>query len=154
MSKKRSDMQKVIPPILLVIAAVTMISLHLTVPTKVLISPPFNYLGVIFIVLGLAIAKKVSNLFSKADTEIHTFKNPRRLVTDGIFQFSRNPIYFGFVLALLGLNILLGSVSPFFPVLIFTVITHFWYIPFEEKKMHRQFGKAYEDYRKSVRRWI
>lgn len=147
-------MKQIIPPILLVISAVTMIFLHVVVPLKVVFFYPFNYLGFIFIVLGLTFAKNVSKQFSKVGTEIHTFKKPRRLVTDGIFQFSRNPVYLGFVLALLGLNAVLGSITPIFPVMIFIGIAHFWYIPFEEEKMQKEFGQAYEDYKKSVRRWI
>jgi protein-S-isoprenylcysteine O-methyltransferase Ste14 len=147
-------MQKIIPPFLLLISALVMTILHSIVPYQVVIFTPFNYLGIALIILGLTIAKKVGNSFSKIDTEIHTFKKPRQLVTAGLFQYSRNPIYLGFVIALIGLNIVLGSLTPFIIVLIFIFLTNYWYIPFEEKNMNKQFGQDYENYKKRVRRWI
>lgn len=147
-------MQKIIPPFLLLISALVMTILHFIVPYQVAIFTPINYLGIFLIILGLTIAKKVGTTFSKIDTEIHTFKKPRQLVTSGLFQYSRNPIYLGFVIALIGLNIVLGSLTPFIVVLIFIFLTNFWYIPFEEKNMHKQFGQDYENYKKNVRRWI
>ena len=147
-------MKKLIPPVLLVLSAVTMVTLHFAFPIKSLIFFPFNLLGLIPILLGLSFAKKASTQFSQVDTEIHTFRNPRQLVTQGLFRYSRNPIYLGFLMVLLGLTILLGSVSSFLPVIAFFGAAQFWYIPFEERKMKKQFGQAYDDYKKAVRRWL
>jgi len=147
-------MKKLIPPVFLVLSAVTMVALHFTFPISTLIFFPFNLLGLIPILLGLNFAEKASTQFSEVDTEIHTFRNPRQLVTQGLFRYSRNPIYLGFLLVLLGLTILLGSASPFLPVIAFFGAAQFWYIPFEERKMKKQFGQAYDDYKKAVRRWL
>jgi len=147
-------MQKIIPPFLLLISTLLMILLHFIVPFQIVVHNPFNFFGLFLIILGLVTARKVSKTFSKIDTEIHTFKKPRQIVTNGLFQYSRNPIYLGFVIVLIGLNIVLGSLTPFIVVLIFVFVTDYWYIPFEEKNMQEQFGQDYRNYKKKVRRWI
>jgi len=92
--------------------------------------------------------------FRKMKTQIHTFKKPKKLITNGLFQYTRNPIYLGFSLFLLGIAILLGSVSSFIPVIGFFLVANFWYIPFEEKNMKMVFGQSYLFYCRGVRRWL
>ncbi len=147
-------MQKLIPPFVVIISILAMVLIHFIAPFQIVVQNPFNFLGVILIISGLTITKKVRKMFSKIDTEIHTFKKPSQFVTYGLFQYSRNPIYLGFVIVLIGVNITLGSLTPFVFVLIFIFVTNYWYIPFEEKNMQIQFGKDYENYKKKVRRWI
>src|SRR5687768_5384963 len=147
-------MHKLIPPYLLIVSSLLMTMLYFLFPIKTLFHPPFNYLGGVLIIAGLVVAKVVSNQFSKVDTEIHTFKTPRQLVTNGLFKYSRNPIYLGFSVTLLGLAMLLGSLSAFVIVFLFIVVTDRWYIKFEEKKMQEEFGEAYRNYKMNVRRWI
>ena len=96
----------------------------------------------------------VRKRFDKINTEIHTFKKPRRLVTDGVFKISRNPIYLGFAISLLGVWILLGSLLPIVGCLLFILVANYWYIPFEERAMKETFGAKYENYTSTVRRWI
>jgi protein-S-isoprenylcysteine O-methyltransferase Ste14 len=128
--------------------------LYFFFPIKILFHQPFNYLGGVLIIVGLTIAKIVGNQFAKRNTEIHTFKVPRKLVTNGLFKYSRNPIYLGFSVTLLGLAMLLGSLSAFAVVFLFIVVTDRWYVKFEEKKMEEEFGEAYRNYKMNVRRWI
>ncbi|MDF3029106.1 MAG: Isoprenylcysteine carboxyl methyltransferase family protein [Fluviicola sp.] len=89
------------------------------------------------------------------NTEIHTFKTPQKLVTHGLFKYSRNPIYLGFVIALFGVWILLsGNLFSLFGVMFFFLIANFGYIPYEEKQMETIFGQEYLAYKNKVRRWI
>ena len=77
-----------------------------------------------------------------------------RLVTEGAFQYSRNPIYLGGMVFFFGLAILLGSLVGFiFPAIIFMLV-HFLYIPNEEEELKTMFGEEYLDYLKRVRKWI
>ena len=96
----------------------------------------------------------IGKRFRSVKTEIHTFKKPKKLITDGLFQYTRNPIYLGFTIALLGIAILLGRATTFIPALAFFLITNFWYIPFEEKNMVAIFGQDYLFYKRKIRRWI
>ncbi len=115
---------------------------------------PYNYLGFVFVILGLKITQTISSKFSKEATEIHTFKTPKKLVTTGWFTISRNPIYLGFTISLIGFWIFLGSVLPIVGCIAFVLITDRWYIPFEEKNLERIFGKDYMNYKTKVRRWL
>ena len=57
------------------------------------------------------------------------------------------------VLLLLGLGILLGTLVPLFVVPFFALFMNATFIPVEEKKMAETFGKKWEEYCRSVRRW-
>jgi protein-S-isoprenylcysteine O-methyltransferase Ste14 len=76
------------------------------------------------------------------------------LVTDGLFALTRNPMYIAMVVMCLGFAFLLGRATMFAaPFMMFGVLN--WaFIPFEEAKMRRQFGDAYDAYAKRVRRWL
>lgn len=147
-------MQKLIPPFLVIALGIVMIALHFLWPVRILVPQPFNFLGVLLIISGLALAKSVRNLFEKTVTEIHTFKQPGKLVTAGPFRYTRNPIYLGFAIVLAGLSIVLGSLMPIAGVLLFIIIADRWYIAFEEQNMERTFADEYRKYKRKVRRWV
>ena len=88
-------------------------------------------------------------------TNVMTFEQPDVLVTQGVYRYSRNPMYLGFVVALLGSSLLMGaSISSFLLVALFFIITDRWYIRFEELEMTKKFGAEYQAYSNNVRRWI
>ncbi|MBO2542873.1 isoprenylcysteine carboxylmethyltransferase family protein [Salegentibacter sp. BDJ18] len=76
------------------------------------------------------------------------------MVTNGLFKFSRNPIYLGFLISLLGVWVLLGIVLPILGCLLFILIINYWYISYEENEMEKQFGAEYREYKSRVNRWI
>jgi protein-S-isoprenylcysteine O-methyltransferase Ste14 len=93
--------------------------------------------------------------FRREDTQLSpTSKTNNKLVTDGPFRFTRNPMYLGLVVLSLGIAVATGAL-PIFAAPILAFITANWvHIPFEEAKMRRQFGAAFDDYARAVRRWI
>jgi phospholipid methyltransferase len=94
-------------------------------------------------------------LFRREGTEVEpTSPTNRKLVTSGPYQFTRNPMYLGLVILTLGIAIWVGA-WPMFGAPVALFATANWvHIPFEEVKMRRQFGVAYDSYVASVRRWI
>lgn len=112
-------------------------------------------IGIVLVLVGAAFPIIASVQFRRAGTEIMpTSPSNSALVTNGLYAFTRNPMYVGVILASLGVALWFGRPLMFFaPALIF-LITNFVLIPFEEAKMLRQFGETYEAYRKRVRRWI
>lgn len=76
------------------------------------------------------------------------------LVTDGVFGLTRNPMYIAMVVMCLGFAFLLGRAAMFASPLFMFAILNWAFVPFEEGKMRRQFGDAYDAYTKRVRRWI
>lgn len=147
-------MHRLLPPALWLLCAVGMSLLHWFWPLWQWLNFPVRWLGLAVMVAGLALAVWHKRLFAQVGTNINTFQDPDRLVTTGLFRYSRNPMYLGFVLALMGLWWLLGSASPGLIVLFFFLVTDRWYIRFEEARMAARFGEEYRRYCDGVRRWL
>ncbi|MCV0394428.1 MAG: isoprenylcysteine carboxylmethyltransferase family protein [Rhizobiaceae bacterium] len=144
-----------IPPVLVAIVAVVMIALHRVAPVGQVLPDPLNYaVGLPIMLAGLALTLSASRRFRRVETEIHTFRRPGRLVSDGPFAFSRNPMYLGFAVALLGFAVKLNALSTLPLVLAFVLAAQFWYIPFEERTAARVFGEEYQAYKNRTRRWF
>lgn len=95
-------------------------------------------------------------LFRAASTTI----NPMRpqaseaLVTDGIYRRTRNPMYLGTLFALCAWGVYLSTLAVWIgPVLFVVYITRFQIKP-EERALRAQFGRAFKDYCRCVRRWV
>jgi len=147
-------MQRLLPPILLILTWVAMIGATRLVPLAHLIPWPMNLVGVPIALAGLVIAIIGAKKFKAVSTNIMTFDKPDILVIDGLFSHSRNPIYLGFALCAFGGAIALGSVAGLILAIAFFVVLDRWYVQFEETKMLQTFGVEYETYKKTVRRWI
>lgn len=147
-------MNRLLPPALFLIAVVTIVLLRWLIPLAPLLSFPASLLGIIPVAVGLGMAVGGSSKFARVGTNINTFRRPDVLVTDGIFRFSRNPMYLGFVIALAGIAIVLGNLLSIVVVLLFFVIVDRWYIPFEERAMLDTFGQQYRSYQSQTRRWL
>jgi protein-S-isoprenylcysteine O-methyltransferase Ste14 len=130
-----------------------MVGLYFALPTPVLVPKPYNCIGAI-LAAGLLLSFAGARQFARRGTNIKTFDDPDVLVTEGLFRFSRNPMYLGFVLFLAGAAIYFGTLASFIVAVAFAVITDRWYIRFEEQAMRRKFGAAYAAYAASVRRWL
>ena len=76
------------------------------------------------------------------------------IVTVGIYRFTRNPMYLGFLLLLIAWAVFLGNiVSALMPLLFIAYMNRFQIAP-EERALHARFGVPYETYLRSVRRWL
>lgn len=79
---------------------------------------------------------------------------PARLVTGGLYRWTRNPMYVGIVLMLLGEALVFWS--P--PIALATAATWLcmtvYLLTVEERGLRRRFGHAYEIYQREVPRWI
>jgi protein-S-isoprenylcysteine O-methyltransferase Ste14 len=138
----------------IVILLVLPLLLHYLIPIRTVIPPPYSYAGAIVMLVGLGLMIWAARVFQKAGTGFQLEKGGSALVTSGPFRFSRNPMYLGILIWLIGFAILLGSLSVFFlPVVIF-LLAQFILIPIEEKRMEQTFGKEYMDYKSRVRRWL
>ncbi|MFL2816426.1 MAG: methyltransferase family protein [Alphaproteobacteria bacterium] len=118
---------------------------------------PFKiYISLFFISLGFIVTFSSARNFKKKDTTVNPMKpnETTKLVTDGFFKITRNPMYLGMLLFLLGLSIYNGLiVGLIFLPLFVGYITYFQIIP-EENAMLELFGEEFTVYMKKVRRWI
>lgn len=124
-------------------------------PWKAIADPTFAPFGIVLIAAGLGVAFWAAGLFRREGTEINpTSESNRKLVVNGPFRYTRNPMYLGLVLVSLGIAFWAGSLPMFVvPLLVFATAT-FVHIPFEEAKMRRQFGQAFDEYTRRTPRWL
>ena len=116
---------KIPPPIYALTTAAIMWLLTSNAPIVFIFSEPWDAIGWIFIVVGLGIDLWSVGLFWKAKTTVNPMQpdNSKSIVVNGMYQYSRNPMYLGMLIILLGMGVLLGSLSallclPFFVLMI------------------------------------
>lgn len=112
------------------------------------------WLGIVSLLAGLAFALSAISAFSEAGTNVEPYKPSIVLVTTGAFAVSRNPIYLGFVLMLLGISLIFSlEWGVILTPVVWLALDRFVVIR-EEVYLSRKFGDAYTDYRRQTRRWF
>jgi protein-S-isoprenylcysteine O-methyltransferase Ste14 len=112
-------------------------------------------LGATLVVLGFILPITAVVQFLTAGTQLSpTSETNNKLVVAGAYQFTRNPMYLGLIVIVLGVAVWVGRPLMYLaPILVFA-IANWVHIPFEEAKMRRQFGSDFDAYTKRVRRWV
>lgn len=104
--------------------------------------------------LGLALAVSCFILFARRRTTIMPSGHPSRLVLDGPYRFTRNPMYLALVLSYVGLCLQLGLLWAVALLPLPWLALQLYVIPFEEARLRNEFGRQYSAYRARVRRWL
>tara|TARA_Y100000817_G_scaffold130572_1_gene102361 strand:- start:7394 stop:7792 length:399 start_codon:yes stop_codon:yes gene_type:complete len=112
--------------------------------------------GSFMIIIGLVIILSAIILFKKYQTTITPLNpsNATKLITDGIYKFSRNPMYLGLLFVLFGISIILNPTGGLFLIPLFILYLNIFQIVPEENAMVDLFKDEFLEYRKNVRRWI
>lgn len=147
-------MQRVIPPVLFLLLLATQAALALFHSDAYAIRAGRALPWDVPLVAGLAILVWARLQFRARAAEIHTFRDPRSLVTDGLFRFSRNPMYLGFLLLLLAAGLFVNHWCALAAPALFFLAASTWYIPHEERALRAGFGVQYDAYAARVRRWL
>jgi protein-S-isoprenylcysteine O-methyltransferase Ste14 len=116
---------------------------------------PLPLLGIVLVSVAWILPVWAIILFRREGTEVMpTSPTNRKLITIGPYRFTRNPMYLGLVIVTLGIAVWVGAWPMLLaPVAVF-VTANWIHIPYEEAKMSRQFGAAYDGYVGRVRRWV
>ena len=148
-------MKKRIPPPLIAMLCVLIIFLSKSIFPSFVFSYKLQ-LGIFVITIGflLLIISIKSFIDNKTTINPLNLKKSTYLVTSGVFRFSRNPMYLGMLLFLLGTAIILNIIGGLIISILFIFYMNFFQIIPEEKALENLFGKNYKNYRKTVRRWI
>jgi len=115
---------------------------------------PARWLGGMVFVLALALVAWAIATITRAGSNVPTNMPTTTIVQTGPYRFTRNPIYLGMFLGLVGVAIafdslwLLGTLVPFALIIRFGVVAR------EEAYLERKFDDAYRNYRARVRRWL
>ena len=147
-------MKRVLPPTYLFGAIVLMAFLHFLLPLRVVIVFPWRLIGILPLVAGIGINLAADRAFKERGTTVKPYEASTAFITDGVFRFSRNPMYLGMTASLLGIAILLGTATPFAIVPVFAVASDRVFIVPEERMLEQAFGDEFRQYRNRVRRWI
>lgn len=146
-----------IPPVVLVaVVAVAMWAVSRIALNSHFTFPYVEWWSAGLVLLGICIAIAGVLQFRMAGTTV----DPRvpdqssNLVVSGIYRYSRNPMYIGFLLALCGWCVFLGSMVSVLFLPVFILYMNCFQIVPEERFMQEKFGASYRQYRSQVRRWI
>lgn len=146
-----------IPPLALVLLFAFLMWLISTYERSLALALPWR--GTIATILWIAgIAVTVAGLleFRRAKTSVNPIKPDAAtsIVSSGIYRFSRNPMYLGFLLALAGWAVFLSHLLAFAFLPFFVLYMNRYQIEPEERVLAAKFGGQFREYMRSVRRWV
>ena len=110
--------------------------------------------GIFLLLFGVALNVAGFVTQRRAGTDPIPFNPTTRIVSHGLYRFSRNPMYIGFAFWSLGLAVLVDSVWMLLALPIGLVLTDLLIVRREEAYLERKFGQEYVAYKQQVRRWI
>ncbi len=145
-----------IPPVLLTILfAFIMAVIPYFVPVN-LDTPTRPVLGAALALSGAAVAIAGVIAFRRHATTVNplTPEKSSSLVATGIYRFSRNPMYLGFLLALAGWSAFLANWAAVLLLPAFIAYMNRFQIQVEERALRERFGQQFIAYSQSVRRWL
>ncbi|MEA3365995.1 MAG: isoprenylcysteine carboxylmethyltransferase family protein [Candidatus Hydrogenedentes bacterium] len=142
------------PPTYFLVALLSIAALHFLLPLARVLSFPGNLLGMVPLILGTYIELAADAAIKGKKTTVKPFENPSFLITRGVYRFSRNPMYLGMTLILLGIAMLIGSATPYIVVVLFPVVMQRRFIRHEERALREVFGEEWDAYARRTRPWL
>lgn len=142
-----------IPPFLIAYSTMLTLLFHFVFPSLNAILFPYNWFGLLIAGTGFLIIRHIWNTFHQKKTTVK-LEEPTFLVTEGIFKYSRNPMYIGMFMLLMGNAILSQNLLSVLLPFIFISIVWLVFVRKEEKLLEQTFGDEYVAYKTRVRRWL
>jgi protein-S-isoprenylcysteine O-methyltransferase Ste14 len=146
-----------VPPVAVVLLAALLMTLLARSATGLRWPTPVRLGGALFLfATGIAIAVAGVREFRRARTTVNplTPAAASAMVRSGIYRHTRNPMYLGMLLMLAGWAAWLASVAAVAVLPAFVLYMNRLQIEPEERALASRFGEDFEDYRRSVRRWL
>lgn len=149
---------KVPPPVVTLAVGVLMWALARVLPVLDFALPWSlrRALAVAFAVAGVALVVACALQFRRAGTTVNPMRpaGATALVDTGFYRFSRNPIYLGDALILVGWGLWLANLASLASIVLFVAYLNRFQIEPEERALRAAFGPAFDAYRARVRRWV
>lgn len=152
-----SDAPQVIvhPPIALALGLIAAFGMNWLLPLPfVPPSWPRVAIGLVLFLLGVFLAGWSVRTFRNANTQVLTNQPASTIVTNGPYGFSRNPIYVGMFLGLIGLAVGFDTLWIVAVAIALYFVIRFGVVAREEIYLEGKFGGRYLDYKARVRRWL
>lgn len=154
MRGETSKLTRIVPPVWLLITMVLMYFASGFVPIYFIMPMDMMTWGQVIVFFGFSITYYAARMFRKAKTPLKPFVPVQKVITDGPFRYTRNPVYLGMFMMLTGWAIYLRALSPWFFVVAFIWLIRTHWVLKEEVQMEREMGEAYLKYKNEVRRWL
>jgi protein-S-isoprenylcysteine O-methyltransferase Ste14 len=142
------------PPIIVLLAVVASMAMSRLWPLASIEWGGLTVLGAALIVAGLGLDLSAIMTMRRANTNIMPNRAADLLVTTGPFRFSRNPIYLGNTVLLLGIGLTLGNYWFDVFALVAAWLVDQLAIRREERHLSSRFGAAWDDYASRTPRWL
>lgn len=144
----------IIPPFIFLIALIVAFLVEWFWPVPLVPAGMRYPLGGALIVASLAPMPWVLLAFIRAKTSIDARHNASSLIVDGLYQYSRNPIYVAMITLCIGIGIVADNIW-ILPALLAAIYYLFrTVIVVEERYLETKFGNEYREYKSRVRRWL
>ena len=146
---------KVRPPIVWVLAVLAGLALNWLMPLPFIAAAVFAaWLGALVFAVALALFVWAIVTMTRAGTNVPSKLPTTTIVDTGPYRFTRNPIYVGMMLGLIGLAIAFNSLWLLLMLVPFALVIRYAVVAREEAYLERKFGDVYRSYRSRVRRWL
>lgn len=144
-----------IPPPLLVIILTSLVYFSST-KLELIYLPYRQMISTLILIIGLIIIISPVVNFIKSKTTVNPvkFENVNRLVTTGVYKYSRNPMYLGMIMIIISTTVYYLNFLSVFSPLIFYIWINKFQISREEIFLEDKFGDDYLKYKSKTRRWI
>lgn len=118
-------------------------------------SPLLDLVGVVLVLIGLSVHLASIYLFKLVGKGTPVpIEPPKKFVYTGLYKFVRNPMYLAIFTDILGGFFIFGHLLSLIYAFLFLSIIHIYVVLIEEPKLKMRFGKEYQEYTKSVPRWV
>lgn len=145
---------KIHPPVLLVIHIGIAFLLGRFIPLPLAVPDALRPIGLALGVIGFLLGASAAWQFTKAHTTLDPHGSVTSLVTSGVYRVSRNPIYLGFVLMVIGIPLYFGNYWGIIIAPVMVILFNRLVIEHEEAYLEKKFGDVYTSYKSGVRRWL
>ena len=118
-------------------------------------TPIFTSIGFVLLLTGIILVAATTHHFAKfGEGSAAPWDPPTKLVSQGFYRYTRNPMVLGVLFTVLAESILFTSLPLLALFLALWIGNHILFVKGEEPELTRKFGEQYTLYKKNVPRWI
>ena len=133
------------------------VALHFIVPISLpqgILRQVLIPVGIVFIIIGIGLVVLARRQFAHFQQPTDPGHPTTKVIKTGMFAISRNPLYLGSVLVLMGIALALNVLWALVMLLLSIILCHYILIIPEEQYLAEKFGDEYKEYAASVHRWL
>jgi len=142
------------PPIVTLIFIAIAYLAKWAIPIPFVLPSIVRITGFVLVIISFLLGFGAFLEFKKANTTINPHGSVSSIIASGIYRFTRNPIYLGFVLTLIGFPLYSGTLWGLILAPVFIYSMNSLVIEREEAYLEKKFGETYSSFKSRVRRWL